>query len=111
MDIYFANHKLKGLFESERELIRKFGPRMGKIMGRRLGELAALPSLAAGVAVPHLSLHQLGADRDEQFALTLVEPKRLILQVAADPVPRLPDGGIDTAAITAVIVLEVIDYH
>lgn len=111
MEIFFVNHKLQRVLESDRELARRFGTRLGAVIGTRLNELRALPSLAAAVAVPHLRLHQLGGERDGQFALTLVEPYRLVLEIAQDPIPRLADGGVDLAAVTEVVVVEIVDYH
>ena len=28
-----------------------------------------------------------------------------------DPVPGLPDGGLDTGQVTAVEIIEIVDYH
>lgn len=36
---------------------------------------------------------------------------RLVLEPANDPLPRKEDGGLDLARITAVEIVEVIDYH
>ena len=48
---------------------------------------------------------------DEQISLDLVHPMRLILEVADDPTPRMPEGGLDWAAITSVAVVEIADTH
>jgi proteic killer suppression protein len=111
VQISFANRKLQRTCESSSELERRFGARMGRVLGNRLNELAAAPTMAGAMAVPHLKLHQLSADRDEQFSLTLVEPRRLILEIAHDPMPRDADGGIDLEAVTDILVIEVVDYH
>ena len=55
--------------------------------------------------------HQLSGDRDEQFAVDLVHPHRLVFEPDHDPIPRLEDGGIDLKAVTAIQMLEVVDYH
>lgn len=111
IDVAFANPKLRRTFQTSRALAQKFGPQLGKVLERRINELMALPNLAAGFDVPHLHLHQLSADRDEQFAVTVVQPRRLIFRVAHNPVPRLPDGGIDLASVTRIEITEVVDYH
>lgn len=111
MQVYFRSKKLQKICESERELVRKYGARQGKRLAVRLSELRAIATLEDASKIPHLNLHQLGGDRREQFALTLIEPQRLILEVAQDPMPRLEDGGIDRSAVTAVTVVEVVDYH
>ena len=55
--------------------------------------------------------HQLAADRDEQFAVNLDGKMRLVFDIANDPVPRRADGGIDLGLVTAIRILEVVDYH
>ena len=111
MEVSFRSQKLQKICESQRELVRTYGARQGQRLAVCLSELRALTNLEEASKVPHLHLHQLGADRDEQFALTLIEPRRLILEVANEPIPRLDDGGIDRSAVTSVAVIEVVDYH
>lgn len=111
MEVTFGSAKMRRAFASPGTLAQKFGPQLGKVLERRINELIALPDLLAGFAIPHLHLHQLSNNRDEEFAVTLVGPKRLILRVAHDPVPRVDDGGIGVAAVTKVEITEVVDYH
>jgi hypothetical protein len=40
-----------------------------------------------------------------------MHPRRLILTVLNDPIPRKADGGLDWTAITAVIVEGIVDTH
>ena len=56
-------------------------------------------------------MHQFTGDRDEQFAVYLVHPYRLTFEPDHDPLPRRKDGGIDLRRVTAITVMEVIDYH
>lgn len=55
--------------------------------------------------------HQLHADRDEQYAVDLVHPHRLVFEPDHNPIPRKEDGGVDTEQVTAITIIEVIDYH
>ena len=48
---------------------------------------------------------------DEQFAVDLVHPYRLVFEPNHKPVPRKEDGGIDTERVTAITILDVVDYH
>lgn len=84
---------------------------MAKALSARLKLLAATPTLAEVPSTPPDRCHQLHADRDEQFAVDLVQPYRLVFVPDHDPIPRLPDGGIDRAAVTAILVLDILDYH
>ena len=78
---------------------------------QRIEGLRAAGTLAEGLHEPRSRMHQLVGDRDEQFAADLVHPYRLIFRPAHSPVPRNRDGGIDTGQVTAVMILEVVDYH
>lgn len=55
--------------------------------------------------------HQLAGDRDEQFAVDLVQPFRMVFEVVHDAMPRDKSGGIDKERVTARRILEVTDYH
>lgn len=111
MDIYFTNRQLSKTCASEARLVKSYGSRRGRIIAQRLGELRALPTLDLGFRLPHLGLHQLSRDRDEQFAVTVVHPWRLVFEPADDPAPRLGDGGLDLPRIVSIVVLEIVDYH
>ena len=54
--------------------------------------------------------HELTGDRRGQLSLDLVHPQRLIIE-PAEPVPRTQDGGLDWAAVTRVVVVEIADTH
>lgn len=55
--------------------------------------------------------HQLEGGRAGQYAVDLVHPHRLVFKPNHDPLPRKEVGGIDTDQVTAITVIEVIDYH
>jgi len=79
-------------------------------MKRRLASLAATDVLEDMAKAPG-RCHALGADRVGQFAVDLWGSYRLVFEVADNPVPRLPDGGIDRNRVSAIRILEVVDYH
>jgi plasmid maintenance system killer protein len=109
--ISYATRQLGRLLASETELVRRYGDRLGRRIVARVSLLRSLPTLGAGHAFPELGLHQLGQNRDEQFAIKLDGANRLILTVANDPIPRKADGGIDLSAVTRVEIQEIVDYH
>lgn len=111
MQLYFVSTQLRKLCSSEKELVRRFGDRRGRVIARRLTELVALPALSLAYEVPHLRLHQLKAERDGQYAITVVDPYRLIVRPAENPVPRRDDGGIDPERVESLVVVEIVDYH
>ena len=55
--------------------------------------------------------HELAGKRKGQFACSLRGLDRLVFLPANNPRPTKPDGGLDWAQITAVMNLEIIDYH
>jgi proteic killer suppression protein len=67
--------------------------------------------LAHVPTTPPFRCHQLKADRDEQFAVDVGKSLRLVFEVGNDPIPRRDDGGIDLQRVTAIRILEVVDYH
>jgi proteic killer suppression protein len=88
---------------------RRFGAVRWKLLRRRLAALRAAPTLGdmRGLA----GFHQLTGDRARQFALNLDGAYRLVIQPSHESVPRLEDGGIDEGAVTAISVVEVVNYH
>ena len=55
--------------------------------------------------------HQLSGRRKEQFAVDLDRARRLVFKPAHDPIPYSDDGGIDLGRVTAITILEVVNYH
>ena len=110
MDLFFASRKLEKTLTDERATDRQFG-QLGPVLRRRLAVLGAVDNLAEVPAVPPERRHQLTNDRDEQFAIDLKHPHRLVIEVANDPIPRNEDEGIDLKNVTAITVVEIIDYH
>ncbi len=111
MDIAFQSKKLERAFNSCRELTKTYGDRLAKAIMVRLAVLGSAPSLAEVPTVPPERRHQLSGRHKGQFAVDLVHPHRLVFIPANNPVPCQSDGGIDTGGVTAITILEVVDYH
>jgi len=111
MDIYYRSRKLQKTCDSQPESNRVWGDQIAAVVRRRLKELAAAATLAEVSHLPPARCHQLVGNRAGQFAVDLKHPHRLVFEIAHDPVPRRPDGGIDLARVTAVVILAVEDYH
>jgi proteic killer suppression protein len=88
-----------------------YGSKMAKIIKRRMDDLKAAEKLEDIPVHPPHRRHQLLGNRDEQFAVDLIHPYRLIFEVNNDPIPRKEDHGIDLNKVTAIKILEVEDYH
>jgi proteic killer suppression protein len=88
---------------------KRFGPQRWKLLRRRIATLQAAQSLSdiRGVG----GFHQLTADYGGSFAVNLDGPYRLVFKPDHDPLPTLAGGGVDEAAITRVVITEVVNYH
>ena len=111
MKIRFANAKLQRTLSVEKTLIKSFGQQMAKRMKTGLAVLQAADSLDRVPTSGSIRCHQLSGDRDEQFAIDLVHPKRVVFEPDHNPIPRLNDGGIDKAKVSQIVVVEIVDYH
>ena len=77
----------------------------------RMAVLTAARNLALVPTTPPDRRHPLRGEREGQFAVDLVHPHRLVFKPSHEPLPRKADGGIDTEQVTAITILDVIDYH
>ena len=111
MDISFASGSLQKVCNSQKEMHRKFGQKVAGRLAQRLSELKAAESLAEISHLPPARLHELGHDRQGQFAVDLAQPKRLIFKPDHNPVPLKADGGLDKEKITRLRIVEILDYH
>lgn len=110
IDISWSDRKLEKICATDSRGQRKFGAEGWRLLKRRLIALEAAPTLADMDGVPG-RCHQLTADRAETFAVDLGRSYRLIFAPDQNPVPRLPDGGIDARRIIRIRITEVADYH
>ncbi|MBB5324870.1 proteic killer suppression protein [Anoxybacillus tepidamans] len=111
MDISFKNKKMEKVLNSNSAMQKEYGQLTRKIQ-QRLAELRAAPCLNDISHLPPPRLHQLEGERDEQFAVDVKHPFRIVFVPNHDPIPRKPDGGIDRSMVTAIKIIEVgVDYH
>jgi proteic killer suppression protein len=106
--VEFADPKLGELCASDKKARRRW-PEWERLK-RRLASLRSANTLADMTGVPG-HCHALTADRAGQFALDLWAAYRLIFEPADNPLPRLPDGGLDRSQVRRVRILEVVNYH
>ena len=114
MDILFKREKDRKLFREPGLLERQYRryPERAKLVRKRLDEFADIENLGAMRYMPQARCHELKASRRGQLAVKLDGRYRMIFEVADEPVPRKPDGGLDWSQITAIRILELAeDYH
>jgi proteic killer suppression protein len=111
LDIAFRTRKPEKIFNSAGELQKAYGARMARAIVNRLAVLKAARTLVLVPTTPPDRRHQLRGDRAERFAVDLVHPYRLVFEPNHDPLPRKDDGGVDVEQVTAITIIDVIDYH
>lgn len=111
MNIFFKTNKLKKIFNSEKELVKAYGPEMAKIIMRRMVFLAATGNLYRVPVTPPFRRHQLKGKYQGCFTVDVKHPYRLIFRPVGDQLPVLDDGGFDLVRITDIEILGMEDYH
>ena len=111
MEIAFRTRKLGKTLNSESELQKAYGEPMAVKLMSRLAVLKNARTLAEVPSSPPDRCHPLKGEREGQYAVDLDHPRRLVFELNHEPVPRKQDGGIDLDKVTAIIIVDVVDYH
>ena len=111
LDIAFRTRKLAKTFNSAVALRRTYGARMARVIMTHLAVLRAARNLALVPTSRPERMHLLRGDRHDQYAIDLVHPRRLVFEPDHAPLPRAEDGKIDAEQVTAIVIVEVVDYH
>lgn len=111
MEISFKTNKLAKHCNSYQNAVKMWGEPMAKKIVQRLNELRAANDLSVISHLPPPRLHELIGKRDDEYAVDLVHPARLIFKVDQSPLPVLADGGVDRSKVTSIMIVEVEDYH
>lgn len=106
----FLDLRLKKLCEDKPSRQRAFGKPAADKLATRLDDLAAAASMEVVRSLPG-NWEELIGDRKGQFSCRLDKKLRLIVKPTRQPPPLKADGGLDWAAIDAVTVIEVVNYH
>lgn len=106
----FATDKLAKIMNSGAKLSQAYGPDLAKSIRRRLDELDAAISLDEMRTLPG-RCEELTGDRAGKLSVRISANYRLIFQPNHIPVPARADGGLDWTLVTAIEVIEVVDYH
>ncbi|HEY9595786.1 MAG TPA: killer suppression protein HigA [Spirochaetia bacterium] len=99
MEVVFDNNRVR----------KRCGDARGKLK-QRLDDMLAADSMAVLETLPG-HYHALTADRAGQWACSLEEPYRLVFLPVGNPLPVSKDGRLDTTRVTAVRIVEVVNYH
>lgn len=111
MDIFFKTRKLARVFNSERELRKQYGDRMARTIAIRLAVMKHARTLSMVPVTPPDRRHRLAGKRKEQYAVDLVHPYRLVFEPRRGSAGARDAADRDTAGVTAITIVEVVDYH
>lgn len=99
------------MFSAAKTLQKAYGDLMAKTVMSRLAVLRNARTLSRVPTTRPERCHQLKGKRRKQYAVDLKHPYRLVFRPNHEPIPLREDGGIDTERVTAIIVIDVVDYH
>ena len=111
VEVTFRNRRLQRTFNSDKALRRTYGDNIARRIRTRLAVLKNAANLARVPATPPERCHALSQNRKGQYAVDLDKRNRMVFIPNHDPVPLKEDGGVDLEGVTAITILEVVDYH
>ena len=111
MDIFFTKSKLQKTCNSEALLRMAYGQTNSALIRHRLAVLEAAASLAYVPTSPPERCRLLKGDFARRFAVDAQHPFRIVFEPSARPPPVKPDGGLDLREVTAITILDIVDYH
>jgi proteic killer suppression protein len=110
MTVSVGSRKLAKVFAKPETIDKRFGTDLGKQLRKRLDDLVAAETLDDIRYAPG-RLDELTGDRRGQFALRLSANVRMIIEPADDAACNKNDDVINLRLVTAVRIVEIVDYH
>ena len=109
MDIAYANSRIRKICTDDKAAAKALGVN-AKFLRERLDDMLLADNLEELRTFPG-NYHELTGDRKGQIACNITGRLRLIFTPDHHVTPVKPDGGLDWSKITAVMNLEIVDYH
>lgn len=106
----FSSNRLQRQLESAVTMQKAFGDRANHLR-RRLSILREAACLSDVPGRPPERRHPLKGDRRGQYAVVIKDNWRLVFEPDHDPLPVDGEGALDLRAVTAIRILEIVDYH
>jgi plasmid maintenance system killer protein len=110
LEVYFQDQRLKRVWESDRDLRRKFGQERAKKIMTRTAQLRAADTLADLRGMPG-RWHELTQDKGGIISADLDGPYRLLVEPTEWHDSLTPEGSLDWGKVTAVIIVGIEDTH
>ena len=107
MIVEYKNKKLKKQCENPTIAQKDFGTGIGNKLSQRIGEFISAENLSDIKALPAARIHKLEGMRNDQYAVDLVHPHRLVFKPILDDRNNIKKLEL----ITVIRIEEVTDYH
>jgi len=111
MLIFFSSKKLAKCCNQQKVAEKNYGQRNAQKLMQRLSELHAANNLFEISKLPPPRCHELTGQQKGTFSVDLEHPYRLLFCPAHNPIPRLPDHGIDLKSVTEIEITSIEDTH
>jgi len=110
MEITYENRRIQKICTEKKTSQKELGKSGASVLLSRLDQLRNVDTLEELRFEPG-HWHELIGDRWGQLAVSLSSRTRLIFEPNHSPRPEKPDGGLDWKQVTAVVIVEITDYH
>ncbi len=110
MQVSFASKRMKKDMANAAAIGKRYGE-LAKRIRMRLELLHHVDCLADVPVEPPPRRHMLTGALAGCFAVDLSGNWRLVFRPDHDPLPLKEDGGVDLSKVTAIQIVDVIDYH
>jgi Plasmid maintenance system killer protein len=110
MRISFKTNKLEKSLTDAGKLNADFGE-MAKKVNQRMKELYAAANLGVIAKLPAAYCHELKVNRAGTLAVKISGNWRIVFEPDHDPIPLNENGGLNWNLVTAIKILEIVDYH
>ncbi|MDI4666578.1 type II toxin-antitoxin system RelE/ParE family toxin [Xanthobacter autotrophicus] len=110
MKVSFASKRLEKEMATAAAIAKRYGT-LAKRLKMRLELLYQAERLGDVPAEPPPRRHQLSEDYAGCYAVDVSGNWRLVFRPNHDPLPLKEDGGVDLTKVTAIEIVEVVDYH
>lgn len=110
MEIFFKTAKLQKICNSGPLLLKAYGRDNGKRIRRRLAVLEGASCLADVPTMPPERCHPLKGTFAGCFAVDVLQPHRIVF-APADDLRAVRGAKLQPHRVTAILILEIVDYH
>lgn len=112
MDIQFDNAHIRKLCNDQKVLSQKLQKKRAELVSMRLQQLEHVENLAQMNLFPQAKCHPLlHGGRKGQIAIWVDNKVRIVFVPAHDASPTKADGSLDWTQVTAIKIIEIVDYH